>query len=1277
MSPDDRSSGGLAGLARSLRAIARVVLSLGAAVSLLYILRDVTLAPLLRRALVEVLRASFDIEISLDRVSGTYLDSIELSGFSTPQRVQGTTVAVPRVRASYSLPALLTRGPWLEAIEVEGAKLDIDLREVASRSAAAGEAVFEMPDWLPRLQVKDAAFFIEGTGFALSIAALDLSAWREPGAAEDRLELDLRDVSISCAEFQKKLAQLTARLRYAAPGVVVVDDLLVEDGVRVERARLDARHLAQDSLTFDATLAVAGGRIGTSGELTGDVLRAQLAVNGAEIARVLDLARRWGLRSSAATLAGSAAMQARLEVPLSNPLETKGEVSVELRGARYQDVAAHQLSLRADVTDDDVHCEELSIRSAGGNQAELREIRFPRPRSAAAWADWEAILAGTAAALKADVEDPERLLANFGVELPAALHDFLPRQVSLEARIAGRELVLDRGVLVTGQGSASLDGSTITLDDSIANWQAAVAHVTASLRVDDLESFSSLVRPLDLRGHLTGAVVVTGPLASLETEARLEGEDIRLEGRELGQVSLEARQSGTRATLRRLHCAGESHDVTADGTIDLDSLVLEDAHLTAHFDDVAKLAGDEAPIAGIAHLTVEAAGPVTSPTAVLSLDATRLQFGETLFDSLQARLANEGRRLVLHEITARGPVHLTARGHVDHALPSAALALELDDLRLEWRDERLKLHKPARLSFDGTSRVHFESLAVSLGEEQALEVKGSIPLDPRAPQLLADGELDATIDLRLPQLGHLDAWLPGAPFTSGALAAHAALSGSWSAPRLEATVRAEEMRLASRSWSFTEWPLALRAQVNYTPGRFAVALLEIDSPQALSVSGKGEWNVTLDPRQANDLERWLAEAPLAGELHVTIPDLSWLAASGLGARAAAGRLEGELRLSGTPRAPAVEGTVGLADVTLRPADPALGRIENLHGRLIMSERTLRVAQLEGELGASPFSVAGTIEFDTDSAPLVDARLEGRDLLLYRRAGVKVRADTDIRVNGPVDRLAVTGNVAVTDGRFVKNVDFLGFTKPGGESPSGATGLSLFAFSEPPLSTVSFDVAVTSAKPFRVENNMVAGALRPSFHLRGTGAVPVLVGEVYVEPTKVSLPSGTLRVESGVVRFLESDPFVPVLDLGASARLRSYDVQAAITGPFNNPQVFLSSTPYLPREDLVLLLTTGQLPRRGAGEPTGRSALGAVARYIGQDLLLSFFSDEATESEESLFERFELQTGRDVSRTGTETIEASFRLKDNLLSSRDALYIESERDLYEDFNMGLRLVFRFR
>lgn len=195
-------------------------------------------------------------------------------------------------------------------------------------------------------------------------------------------------------------------------------------------------------------------------------------------------------------------------------------------------------------------------------------------------------------------------------------------------------------------------------------------------------------------------------------------------------------------------------------------------------------------------------------------------------------------------------------------------------------------------------------------------------------------------------------------------------------------------------------------------------------------------------------------------------------------------------------------------------------------------------------------------------------------------------------------------------------------------------------------------------------------------MRGTGKLPFLVGTVYIDPTRVVLPSGRLRIQSGLLRFLEANPDRPELNIVAQSRLLGYDINLITSGPLNNLAITLSSSPPLPNEDLMLLLLTGQPPRNDAAAGTQGTASANAMLYLGSDFLNRWLDDESGSSVETIYDRFDLDFGRDVTKSGDQTVESSFRISEEVTGKGRAYYLTGEKDRYDAYNYGLRVVFRF-
>lgn len=129
------------------------------------------------------------------------------------------------------------------------------------------------------------------------------------------------------------------------------------------------------------------------------------------------------------------------------------------------------------------------------------------------------------------------------------------------------------------------------------------------------------------------------------------------------------------------------------------------------------------------------------------------------------------------------------------------------------------------------------------------------------------------------------------------------------------------------------------------------------------------------------------------------------------------------------------------------------------------------------------------------------------------------------------------------------------------------------------------------------------------------------------------------------------------------------VALTITGRYDRAQVQLSSVPPLPPQDLIVLLTTGQLPSTLADRGTEGQAR-FVGGYLAKEIFDRTFGNSTLESGGTAFDRLTIEAGREVSRNGIESVRIEYELLPTFA-------VQVERDAYEDYNLGFVLRFRFR
>ena len=567
--------------------------------------------------------------------------------------------------------------------------------------------------------------------------------------------------------------------------------------------------------------------------------------------------------------------------------------------------------------------------------------------------------------------------------------------------------------------------------------------------------------------------------------------------------------------------------------------------------------------------------------------------------------------------------------------------------------------------------IHKFQLKTDLG--QHISLSGNIPYDPLAKNHFLAHPFSLTGSIAFPRL---TGFAINGPFNGageGKFSSDFQLAGSLDKPTARLQFSGTDIFLHHFLKNVPQEPLAVAGRMHFQSNTFRFENVTVQS-KPFSLKIDGTWSEI--PPFTKICREPPSERPgmVSMKADLSMSDISWLSSYMGGLCRLSGRMHSSLVVNGPAARPDFTGNMQLSDGKLRLESSTLPHLDNLSIRAALQNRTVYLQEMSGRIGGAPIQATGDLVFSRAEGPDVDCRLQGSNILFFRDDSMKIRGDADLLLQGPLSRLKLTGKVLHTDSRYSKNVDFLTLFR-GSSKPKAKTGMQFFSFVESPLRDMIFDIQIAAAEPFYIANNLTRGAVRPALRLAGTGEIPVLVGRIYVDSTKIFVPAGKILIESGIVTFPESDPDHPTFDLTARSRLAGYDITMQLQGTSQEPVITLSSDPPLPEDDLLLLVLTGTPPQSAEGA----SALAnmKLAVYLGKGLLSRWFGGSSLEDDESVLDRFDLDFGRSISKTGQETVEAQFRLFEGILLPGDRLYITSEKDVYDNYNVGAKIVFRFK
>ena len=333
-----------------------------------------------------------------------------------------------------------------------------------------------------------------------------------------------------------------------------------------------------------------------------------------------------------------------------------------------------------------------------------------------------------------------------------------------------------------------------------------------------------------------------------------------------------------------------------------------------------------------------------------------------------------------------------------------------------------------------------------------------------------------------------------------------------------------------------------------------------------------------------------------------------------------------------------EGTITVREVETRPLEK-IGVVQEIEANVALRGKTVHLANLSGVFGGERLSMGGKIDLSAESVakgyPDLDFSIAGYNVPLARNPDVILRSDLNLRVTNSVNRIpVVSGTANLRDSFLLRDITTLvpgRIARPERRPP-------YFTLPQDPIDDWQLDVRVRGENFMRVRSPFFQGTASANFHVVGTMAEPIALGEAAISSGTVIFPFATLAVKQALVSLTSEQPYLPHIFVVASGRAFGFDVRMEAEGPADEPVIEFSSVPSLTSEQIILMLTTGQIPREDFGF-SNEDRAGRLAFFLGKSLWTKLNPGKPAE------ERLTVRSGEDVTEQGRQTYEVEYKLNE--------------------------------
>lgn len=353
-----------------------------------------------------------------------------------------------------------------------------------------------------------------------------------------------------------------------------------------------------------------------------------------------------------------------------------------------------------------------------------------------------------------------------------------------------------------------------------------------------------------------------------------------------------------------------------------------------------------------------------------------------------------------------------------------------------------------------------------------------------------------------------------------------------------------------------------------------------------------------------------------------------------------------------------EGDLAIVGARTRPF-PSVGPIRDIHLNAKLNDWVIRLDKVTALVGGSPISMNGEgdlrgTNWFKENVPPFKFALYGTNVPLSRQPESVIRSDLNLSITKTNGAPAlVSGMVRLRDSFYLSDVTDL----VPGKVASPSRRPPYFSIEDEPFGDWRLALRVSGERGLRVRSTLFNGQIASNLRLQGTLREPIALGDFKIDTGMIRLPFADFQVQQGLVTLSSDDPYHPRLLVSAGSKRFGYDVKMDVSGPVDAPIIQFSSTPPLSSEQLVLMVTAGELPKTGFTlSPQQRAQTAAL--FVGKDLLAKLGFGDSGEP------RLTITSGAEFSEEGKPTYNIEYKL-----TERWAL--EGEYDRFNAYNAGLK------
>jgi hypothetical protein len=229
-----------------------------------------------------------------------------------------------------------------------------------------------------------------------------------------------------------------------------------------------------------------------------------------------------------------------------------------------------------------------------------------------------------------------------------------------------------------------------------------------------------------------------------------------------------------------------------------------------------------------------------------------------------------------------------------------------------------------------------------------------------------------------------------------------------------------------------------------------------------------------------------------------------------------------------------------------------------------------LSSLKGNLANGTIKSNGFLAIENNKIKDLQVNLEGSQMNLYLIDKTSGTVNADLNLTYINHKLLLQGNLHILSMLWERELDegIKFYTQP--QSTKADTRV---------LNLLNFDINLIGRENIRMVNSF--GNINCSCDLRLTGdyTFPIITGKIEAKEGVVFFSDKTFNLIKGKMVFNNKFQIDPLIDLQSEAFIKNYRIRFNIRGPLSRVKPEFQSSPPLPPQDILALISLGELFKR--------------------------------------------------------------------------------------------------